>query len=144
MSNDRSTMCPSVPPEHPDAVAFGVIGGTVESPELIPLIPPQPVNDELLALAGPVNPGEVFRFAGKCAEGACSHWENESHTCRLALKTVQFMPRISDKLKACAIRPTCRWYGQEGKAACERCPGVVSSDPVRSDAGNLAAATDYD
>jgi len=31
-----------------------------------------------------------------------------------------------DGLPACLIRATCRWYQQEGKAACHRCPQVVT------------------
>lgn len=142
MSNDRELMCPSVPPHYPNAVAFGVVGGTVESPELIPLIPPQPVTPELLELAAPVYAAEVFRFAATCAKGACKHWEESSERCRLVARTVQFVPSTTEKLKPCAIRPTCRWFKQEGKAACIRCPQLASSDPARSEAGKRAAMPD--
>jgi hypothetical protein len=33
---------------------------------------------------------------------------------------------VVDALPACAIRPACRWWQQEGKAACQRCPQVVT------------------
>jgi hypothetical protein len=137
-------MCPSVPPHYPDAVAFGVVGGTVAEPELIPLVPAVPVTDELLALAGPVSPGEVFRFAARCVEGGCRHWEAPAQRCRLVAKTVEFVPIAVEKLKPCAIRSNCRWWAQEGKAACVRCPQVASSDPARDEALARAASPRYD
>jgi hypothetical protein len=143
MSSDRDLMCPSVPPHHPDAVAFGVVAGTVAEPEMIPLVPAVPVTDELLALAGPVSPGEVFRFAGRCVEGGCRHWEEQVQRCRLVAKTVEFVPIVVEKLKPCAIRSTCRWWAQEGKAACVRCPQVASSDPGRDGAQARAASPLY-
>lgn len=144
MSRDRVLMCPSVPPHYPDAVAFGVVGGTVAAPEMIPLIPAVPVTEQLLSLAEPVSPGEVFRFAARCIEGGCRHWEGEAQRCRLVAKTVEFAPIAVEKLKPCAIRSSCRWWEQEGKAACVRCPQVASSDPARDDNLKRAASPKYD
>jgi hypothetical protein len=143
MSSDRALMCPSVPAHYPDAVAFGVVTGSVDAPDMVPLIPALPVTDELLALAGPVSPGEVFRFAAKCIKGGCRHWEGETQRCRLVAKTVQFAHVVVEKLKPCAIRSECRWWQQEGKAACVRCPQVASSDPSRDGVMALAASADY-
>jgi hypothetical protein len=144
MSGDRVLMCPSVPPHYPGAVAFGVVTGSVEAPDMIPLIPAVPVTDELLAMAAPVSPGEVFRFAAGCIQGGCRHWEAGTERCRLVAKTVQFAPVVVEKLKLCAIRGSCRWWQQEGKAACVRCPQVASSDPSRSGVMTLAASAHYE
>ena len=143
MPNDRVLMCPSVPPHYPDAVAFGVVTGTADAPDMVPLIPAVPVTDELLAMAAPVSPGEVFRFAAGCIQGGCRHWEADTKRCRLVAKTVQLAPVVVEKLKPCAIRSDCRWWRQEGKAACVRCPQVASSDPSRSGVMTLAASADY-
>lgn len=143
MPNDRVLMCPSVPPHYPDAVAFGVVTGTADAPDMVPLIPAVPVTAELLALAAPVSPGEVFRFAAGCIQGGCRHWEADTKRCRLVAKTVQLAPVALEKLKPCAIRSDCRWWKQEGKAACVRCPQVASSDPSRSGVMTLAASADY-
>ena len=78
-----------------DAVAFGVVTGSVDAPDMVPLIPALPVTDELLALAAPVSPGEVFRFAAKCIKDGCRHWEGETQRCRLVAKTVQLAPGAS-------------------------------------------------
>ncbi len=38
-------------------------------------------------------------------------------------------------LPRCAIRPTCRWFREQGRAACIRCPQVVTD--ARPDSGLL-------
>lgn len=117
-------LCPSAQPDLENCVAFGVVGGTAEAPRLAHLTEPQPVTEELLALAAPVNPTEVFRFAAPCANSACQHFDG-SH-CRLATKVVQMLPVVTTRLPFCRLRPTCRWWQQEGKAACMRCPQIVT------------------
>ena len=82
------------------------------------------VTDELLAMTAPVPPTQVFRFTAPCQEGACSHFDGRD--CRLATRLVQLMPAVDSTLPACRIRPTCRWFLQEGKAACQRCPQIVT------------------
>ena len=86
----------------------------------------------------------MFRFAAKCVKGGCRHWEDETQRCRLVAKTVQFAPVAVEKLKPCAIRSECRWWRQEGKAACVRCPQVASSDPTRDGVMALAGSAVYD
>jgi hypothetical protein len=58
----------------------------------------------------------------------------------LAAKIVRWVPTVVDKLPACAIRAECRWWHQEGKAACLRCPQVVTDNfkptPAMRDASN--------
>lgn len=117
-------LCPSARPEMEGAVVFGVIGGTVEEPRLTHLAAPQPVTDEVLALSGPVAPTEVFRFAAPCAGDACAHFDGRD--CRLATRIVQILPAATSSLPPCQLRPECRWWQQEGRAACLRCPQIVS------------------
>ena len=117
-------LCPSSQPDIEGAFVFGVIGGTVEAPRLIPLERPQAVTEELLALSKPVKPTEVFRFASPCAGSACQHLDGSN--CRLAAKIVKRVPAAVEKLSACHLRPTCRWWQQEGRAACVRCPQIVT------------------
>jgi len=33
---------------------------------------------------------------------------------------------VVSALPRCAIRPVCRWFRQEGRAACLRCPQVAT------------------
>ena len=85
----------------------------------------------------------MFRFAAGCIQGGCRHWEGDTKRCRLVAKTVQLAPVVVEKLKPCAIRSDCRWWRQEGKAACVRCPQVASSYLSRSDVMTLAGSAVY-
>jgi hypothetical protein len=115
--------CPSAQPDIADSIVFGVVGGTAQAPHLMH-IEPRPVTDEVLALAQPVHPTEVFRFAAPCAGNACQHFDG--FNCRLATRIVASLPSVVDSLPPCHLRSTCRWWQQEGKAACLRCPQIVT------------------
>jgi hypothetical protein len=132
-------LCPSTFPGWPDSVAFGIVAGTVEEPRWLPFEKPLPITDELLALSGPVAPTEVFRFAGPCAGNACKHYAGETGQCRLVEKTVRFVPKVQDKLPSCTIRVDCKWWRQEGRDACFRCPQVASSNPANAEALRMAS-----
>lgn len=117
-------LCPSAQPEMTDSVIFGVISGTAEEPRLAHLVEPRAVTEELLALAAPVKPTEVFRFAAPCANNNCQHFDGSD--CRLAKRIVQLLPAVEEILPPCRLRPSCRWWQQEGKAACMRCTQIVT------------------
>jgi hypothetical protein len=36
------------------------------------------------------------------------------------------MPAVVNVLPPCIIRKECRWYSQEGRAACKRCPEITT------------------
>ena len=108
----------------PDSTVFGVVLGSVEQPRVAYLDQVQPVTGELLALAGPVAPVEVFRFAAPCAGGACQHFDGTD--CRLASRIVERLPSVVDELPKCAIRDSCRWWLQVGADACFRCPLIAT------------------
>jgi hypothetical protein len=128
MKAHRPILCPSAQPHCEDAQVFGVVGGTADTPAVAYLSTPQPVSDELMQLSKPLRPGEVFRIAAPCACSGCGYFASEVSKCRLVEKVVQWMPIVVDKLPPCAIRPECRWWQQEGKAACVRCPQVVTEN----------------
>lgn len=123
-ANDVQPLCPSAQPGMAGSVAFGVIEGTVQEPRLVHLTRALPVTDELLALSGPVAPTEVFRFAAPCAGDSCQHFDGKD--CRLVTRIVQILPAATSDLPPCSLRPSCRWWQQEGKAACMRCPQIVT------------------
>jgi hypothetical protein len=122
------------------AVIFGVIEGDAEHPRLGYLAAPQAVTDDALRLAEPVEPTEVFRFAAPCAASGCRHFDGCD--CRLARRTVQLLPIVTAALPPCRIRPRCRWWRQEGRAACLRCPQVVTDNYAPTDAQRTAADPD--
>ncbi|MGH2585859.1 MAG: nitrogen fixation protein [Dehalococcoidia bacterium] len=137
-NEDHQPLCPSARPEMDGAVIFGVVGGTAQEPRVAHLAQPLPVTDELLALVEPASPLAVFRTAAPCAASACLHFA--AGRCRLATRIVEQLPEAVDGLPACRIRPDCRWWQQEGPAACHRCPLVVTEMANPSEA--LRQATD--
>jgi hypothetical protein len=132
--NREPLLCPSAQPEMAGSRLLGVVLGEPDRPEVAYLNEPAPVTEDLLRLAGPAPPTEIFRFAAHCNERACVHFDG--HDCNLVTRVVRILPVVVDALPACGIRATCRWYEQEGRAACLRCPQVVTlnyrpSEPVR-------------
>jgi hypothetical protein len=65
-----------------------------------------------------------MRLAAKCETAACKHYTGSS--CALATKIVARLDPVVDVPPPCSIRPSCRWYDERGKAACVRCPQVVT------------------
>lgn len=120
------SLCPSAQPEMAGSVLFGVVGGTAAEPRLAYLSEPQPVTPELLSLAAPVRPTEVFRFAAPCAKHECQHFDGAR--CRLVTRLVSLVPPVVPGLPPCRLRPACRWWQEEGKAACLRCPLIVTEN----------------
>jgi hypothetical protein len=118
-----SRNCPSSIPEIPGSEIFGIVEGTVDQPNVTYLDPPLPVTPELLAAADPVEPTEIFRFVGACLETGCQQFGNGQ--CQLVKRIVQGLPEVPSTLPPCAIRHRCRWWHQEGEAACRRCPQIV-------------------
>jgi hypothetical protein len=118
------TYCPSAQPSIPGSQVIGVVSGTADAPRtsffdefLIP-------TDEILSLADPVDPTEVFRFAAPCQGTRCSHFDG--HRCRLVKQIVEILPAVSPDVMPCNLRPSCRWFMQEGNDACKRCPQIVT------------------
>ena len=131
-------LCPSALPEMPQGRLFGVVGGTATEPRLAYLDRTAPVTDDILALAAPVKPTEVFRLAAPCVESKCCHFDGRD--CRLVTRIVQILPAVAESLPPCAIRKDCRWFQQEGKPACLRCPQVVTLNCAASEGMVRAAA----
>jgi hypothetical protein len=129
--------CPSAQPHMEGSTLLGVVGGSREEPRLAYLAEPKPVTPELLALAGPVPPTTVFRFGAPCAGRGCQHFDGVN--CQLVTRIVQLLPPAVDGLPACHLRPECRWWQQVGKAACLRCPLIVTDVRNPSDLMRQAA-----
>jgi hypothetical protein len=108
----------------PRSRLLGVIQEYAGERRLAYLDRPEPVTDELLQLSGGEPPTRIFRFAAPCVENGCSHFDGES--CRLATRVVRRLPAAVDEPPDCALREACRWWRQEGDAACLRCPMIVT------------------
>src|SRR3954447_5511661 len=125
--------CPSARPEWNGSFVFGVAAGTVEQPRVAYLNASFDITEDVRQLTEGVELTEVFRFAAPCVNSVCQQFRGGA--CTLARRTVELLPAVVASLPDCLIRPTCRWFEQEGHAACFRCPQVVTdqltADPLR-------------
>jgi hypothetical protein len=110
-----------------DIQVLGVISRDAEEPQLAYLDQPLPAEEETLALAAPLDVSQVFRLSARCEEKKCTHFDGRD--CQLAVRIARMLPEVVDYLPACNIRPDCRWFRQEGRAACVRCPQIVTGTP---------------
>lgn len=117
-------LCPSAQPGMDNCRVLGVVQQDGPTPRLVYLNEFLPASEEILALASPLKPTEVYRLAATCAEHKCPHFDGAD--CRLATRVVQILPAVVDALPPCTIRKDCRWYSQEGGAACRRCPEITT------------------
>jgi hypothetical protein len=128
---EKIPLCPSARPTLDKSVVFGVISGTVDIPRVVYLKQAQTVTQELIEKVHPVTPAEVFRAASPCEASACQHFDGAN--CRLATRVTEQLPAVAAVLPPCAIRRDCRWWQQEGSAACLRCPQVITDHYSPSD-----------
>ena len=118
-------LCPSINPIGPDARVFGVFtASAAEELRVGYLTEALPATPELLAAAAPAKPTEVFRAAAPCVERGCKHFDGAN--CQLAIRITAMLDPVVNALPRCAIRATCRWFRQEGREACLRCPLVTT------------------
>jgi hypothetical protein len=125
MENSCAKLCPSAQPDMENCRVLAVVqpaetGGSM----MVYLNQILPATKEVLAMAAPMQPTAIFRLAATCEESKCSHFDGTN--CRLATRIVERMPEVVDTLPPCLIRKECRWYSQEGGAACRRCPQVTT------------------
>jgi hypothetical protein len=117
-------LCPSAQPGMENCKVLGVVQQDGPKPMLLYLNQPLPATPDVLALAAPLKPTEVFRLSATCAEHGCPHFDGAD--CQLATRVVRMLPAAVDALPPCIIRKDCRWYSQEGGAACRRCPEITT------------------
>ena len=116
--------CPSAQPGMGDVQILGVISYQSGEPGLAYLDEAMPVSPVTLELAAPLDPSQVFRLSARCEEKRCTHFDGRD--CQLATRIARLLPEVVDRLPACNIRRDCRWFRQEGRAACVRCPQIVT------------------
>lgn len=124
-------MCPSAYAGLEESVVLGVVERGTDGPRVAYLNDALPATSDILELAGPVHAGTIFRLAAKCQAASCVHFDGSD--CRLAKRIIEGFSSVVSSLPRCAIRPHCRWFHQEGTAACERCPQVVTVNYAASE-----------
>jgi hypothetical protein len=120
---------------HTGALLLGVVG---KDHKVNMLDQPIPVNDEFVETVNAAgDPENRFRFAGKCAKSGCSQWTGSSCGIMDELAMANHLLEVIDaNLPPCAIRPTCRWYAQEGAKACMICPYIITQAEKTVAVGN--------
>ncbi|MBP1850371.1 hypothetical protein [Rhizobium halophytocola] len=116
--------CPSAQPDMTEAEILGVVEHGVDGANLAYLNAHQPVTPQILAMTAPAKPLQVLRFAARCEESRCTHFDGQA--CRLASRIVAQLDPVTDALPPCVIRRSCRWYAEQGGEACRRCPQVMT------------------
>jgi hypothetical protein len=140
---ERPILCPSAEPDMTDAKVFGVQTGSVEDGFRVGyLTEAHPATPDILSVSGDVEPTQVLRIAAHCMGDGCKHFDGAS--CQLAARVAAMAAPVVSSLPRCAIRPTCRWFRQEGRSACLRCPQIVTdlatgTDLQRTVAGDTTA-----
>ena len=124
---DPALKCPSAQPGMSDAQILGVISRDGAAPRLAYLDEPVAATPDILQLAHPVVVSEVFRLWARCEQSKCTHFDGAR--CQLAVRIAKMLPEAVDVLPACDIRRDCRWFRQEGRAAYQRCPQIVTGNP---------------
>jgi hypothetical protein len=72
-------------------------------------------------------PEKKFRFTNKCIKSGCRQWDGSSCGALNFLAASNKHLEEDINLKPCIIRESCRWFHQEGKAACTICTFVVTN-----------------
>jgi hypothetical protein len=134
-ANPSVPYCPSARPGTEGSVVFGV-RTAADGVRVGYLDQAVPVTDDVLAMASPADPLEVFRFGAPCQEGACAHFAEGR--CSLVTRIVERVPVAVELAPVCALRSKCRWWQQEGIAACRRCPVILTRES--GDNAEVAAA----
>ena len=133
----RDLTCPSAQPDMEAARIIGVVTGSPGFPTIAYVEQGVRVDESVAGALGVLDRTEVFRFAAKCESGRCLHFADGR--CSLARRIVDQLPEVVDLLPRCQIRATCRWFAEQGGAACRRCPQVLTRIPKADDALNRAA-----
>jgi hypothetical protein len=121
---EQPLKCPSAQPGMGDVQVLGVVSRDAEAPRLAYLDESMAATPEILELAAPLAASQVFRLSARCEESKCTHFDGTR--CQLAVRIAKLLPEVVDSLPTCNIRPDCRWFRQEGRAACVRCPQIIT------------------
>jgi hypothetical protein len=121
-STRDTLLCPSSQPGVEGARVLGIMQQFDGRREVTYLDEALPAAPDVLAMAAPLHPTEIFRLAAQCQTDHCPHFDGAN--CGLVTRIVQILPAMTEELPKCQIRAQCRWFHQEGIAACRRCPQI--------------------
>lgn len=119
----QRAVCPSARAE-PGASLVGVVGEDGRVQYLKDRLEIDQHFIDLVSEDG--RPEQRFRFANTCVEGGCQQWDGSK--CRIVdnVRAILGPGESLKRLPPCSIRPACRWFLQDGPAACSICPLVIT------------------
>ena len=127
-STDQSGLtCPSTSVAN-STVFLGMITPAGRVAYVTPAIPADVVLDDLDSTE---RVESRYRFAGPCVTSSCGFWTGDH--CGLGARLVESYEEVGGAqvdLPKCAIRRTCRWFAEQGPAACSPCSYVVTDARV--------------
>ncbi|GGM21537.1 hypothetical protein GCM10011608_02740 [Micromonospora sonchi] len=125
MTQPPERMCPSTTAAN--ATVF--LGMITPAGRVAYVTPPMPAEVALAtadAASGPVE--SRYRLAGPCVTSRCGFWTGDH--CGLGERLVASYAETTGEPKTnlphCAIRRSCRWYAEQGPAACTPCSHVTT------------------
>lgn len=68
-----------------------------------------------------------FRFSNKCVQSGCKQWTGKECGVIKMVLQLESIPVAESNLPDCSVRPTCRWFFQEGEKACTGCQYVITN-----------------
>lgn len=127
----RRLTCPSARTEFEGSEVIGIVLPSEDHGRQIQFLPhPVPVTDEMRAIPQALPFSEFLRVAAPCADSKCANFEDGA--CAVASSVRGTEPMVAD-LPPCHVRGTCRWFRQEGREICFRCPAVVTDTLMQRD-----------
>ncbi len=117
---------------------FGVISGTPEETRVAYFKRSALDGFDWREHFGMKDATRLLRFGARCEETGCAHFA--SGACSLGARIHNDLPPVVDALPPCLLRPTCRWFAEQGPGVCLRCPQVVTMIPEGDTDLNRAAA----
>jgi ligand-binding SRPBCC domain-containing protein len=131
MPKENTTLCPSAMCK-PGNQLIGIVD---KAGQVAMLETPITIDAQFVAIARLGRaPEKRFRFTATCIEKSCKQWGNGR--CGVGDEVVSKLTQTTsseqqlNKLRNCAIRPSCRWYSQSGASACEVCHHVITDTTI--------------
>ena len=121
LTTDSRPLCPSAPLRE----GSQLLGVVRKEGGISLLAEPLAVTPEFVEAATAAGPAEErFRFVNRCVEKGCTKWG--AGGCSVVAGALERLQAAQEAiLPSCGIRPSCRWFMQEGAAACHVCPQVT-------------------
>lgn len=122
-------VCPSSTLGHATHL-LGVVGPNGRVHYVSPALPITPEFSDRVSAAG--SPERRFRFAGPCVESGCQQWTGsrcgviDAVVAQAETAVAGGIDGLDTPLRPCPVRRECRWFAQQGAAACHVCPLVAT------------------